>query len=217
VRKLSLTALLAIGLAAPAFGFSGTVNKRGDLDGDSYRELVYTSQVDLPGVDTEFDPTVINVNDRCDSGDFVDERISGRQDNVVFLKLRKIDTRKGKEVFFDMRSGASARQGESRVVAWRKHSGATCRKARDLFKYRSTHPTHAPSGTNGEVSSFDVKVRERARRFRGKEVVLSEVFTRPGDPLCCGTVRKLSYWRYSRKRDKYIRYKTKIKRRRPTS
>jgi hypothetical protein len=217
VRKLSLTALLAIGLAAPAFGFSGTVNKRGDLDGDSYRELVYTAQVDLPDVDTEFDPTVINVNDRCESGDFVDERISGRQDNVVTLKLRKIDTRKGREVFFDMRSGASARQGEARVVAWRKHSGATCRRARDLFKYRSTHPTHPPRGTNGEVSSFDVKVRERARRFRGKEVVLSEVFTRPGDPLCCGTVRKLSYWRYSRARDKYIRYKTKIKRRRPTS
>ena len=217
MRKLSLTALLAIGLAAPAFGFSGTVNKRGDLDGDSYRELVYTAQVDLPDVDTEFDPTVINVNDRCESGDFVDERISGRQDNVVTLKLRKIDTRKGREVFFDMRSGASARQGEARVVAWRKHSGATCRKARDLFKYRSTHPTHPPRGTNGEVSSFEVKVRERARRFRGKEVVLSEVFTRPGDPLCCGTVRKLSYWRYSRSRDKYLRYKTKIKRKRPTS
>jgi hypothetical protein len=212
VRKLALTALLAIGLAVPAFGFSGTVNKHGDLDGDSYKELVYTAQVDLQGVDTEFDPTVINVNDRCSSGDFVDERISGRQDNVVFLKLRKIDTRKGNEVFFDMRSGAAARQGEARVVAWRKHSGPTCRKARDLFKYRTTHPTHAPSGTNGEVSNFDVKVRERAHRFRGKEVVLSEVFTRPGDPLCCGTVRKLSYWRYSRARDKYVRYKTKIQR-----
>jgi hypothetical protein len=211
VRKLSLPALLAIGLAAPAFGFSGKVEKRGDLDGDSYQELVYTSQVDLPG-DTQFDPTVINVNDRCKSGEFVDERISGRQDSLVFLKLRKIDPRKGREVFFDMRSGASARQGEARVVAWRKHSGATCRKPRAIFKYRSTHPTHAPSGTNGEVSSFDVKVRERARRFRGKEVVLSEVFTRAGDPLCCGTVRKLSYWRYSRARDKYVRYKTKIAR-----
>lgn len=215
MRKLLLTPPLVLLLAAPALGFSGTVNKHGDLDGDSYKELVYTAQVDLQGVDTEFDPTVINVNDRCASGDFVDERISGRQDNVVTLKLSKIDTRKGREIFFDMRSGASARQGEARVVAWRKHSGATCRKARDLFKYRSTHPTHPPSGTNGEVSSFDVKIRERAHRYRGKEVVLSEVFTRDGDPLCCGTVRKLSYWRYSRARDKYVRYKTKVQRKRP--
>ena len=126
--------------------------------------------------------------------------------------LRKIDTRRGREVFFDMRSGASARQGEARVVAWRKHSGPTCRKARAIFKYRSTHPTHAPSDTNGEVSSFDVKVRERAHRYRGKEVILSEVFTRSDDPLCCGTVRKLSYWRYSRARDKYVRYKSKVQR-----
>lgn len=215
MRKLSLTALLAIGLAAPAFGFTSTVNKHGDLDGDSYKELVYTAQVDLQGVATEFDPTVINVNDRCDDGSFVDDRISGRQDNVVFLKLRKIDTRKGREVFFDMRSGAAARQGEARVVAWRKSSGPECRKPRNLFKYRSTHPTHKPRGTTGDVGNWAVKVAERAHRFRGKEVILSEVFLRQGEPECCGTVRKLSYWRYSRKRDKYLRYKTKIQRKRP--
>jgi hypothetical protein len=214
LRRLSLTSLLALVLAAPAFGFSGTVTKDGNLDGDSNKESVYTAQVDLPGVADEFDPTTIHVADTC--GDrTIDQRISGRQDGVVALKLRRIDTRRGAEVFFDMRSGASARQGESRVVAWRKHSGAICRKARSLFKYRSTHPTHPPRGTNGEVSSFDVKVRERARRFRGKEVVLSEVFTRDGDPLCCGTVRKLSYWRYSHARDKYVRYKTKVQRKRP--
>ncbi len=214
MRKLSLTALLALALAAPAFGFSGTVTKEGDLDGDANKETVYTAQVDEPGVADEFDPTTIHVSDTCGS-ETIDQRISGRHDNVVTLKLRKIDSRRGAEVFFDMRSGASARQGEARVVAWRKHSGTPCRRARSLFKYRSTHPTHAPSGTNGEVSSFDVKVRERAHRFRGKEVVLSEVFTRPGDPLCCGTVRKLSYWRYSHGRDKYLRYKTKIQRKRP--
>ena len=214
MRKVLLTTLFALALSAPAVGFSGSVTKTGDLDGDSYEEAVYTTQVDLPDVDTAFDPTVIKVYDYCaNTGDVVNERISGRQDGVNFLKLRKIDTRRGREVFFDMRSGAAARQGESRVVAWRKHSGATCRKARDLFKYRSTHPTRRPSGTTGEVSGFSVKVGERARRYRGKEVILSELFLRPGEPECCASVKKITYWRYSRKRDKYLRYKTIVKRR----
>jgi hypothetical protein len=212
VRKLTLTAILALALAAPALGFSGTVTKTGDLDGDSAKETVYTAKVDLPGVADEFDQTEVHVSDTCGSTT-IDQRISGQQDGLVTLKLRRIDTRRGAEVFFDMRSGASARQGEARVVAWRKHSGTPCRKARSLFKYRSTKPTHRPSGTTGEVSSFDVKVRERARRYRAKEVVLSEVFLRPGEPFCCGSVRKLTYWRYSRARDKYLRYRTKVRRR----
>jgi hypothetical protein len=215
VRKLSLTALLALALAAPAFGFSGTVTKTGDLDGDSAKETVYTAQVDLADVDDEFDPTVIRISDTCGSTS-IDQRISGRQDGVVTLKLRRIDTRRGAEVFFDMRSGASARQGEARVVAWRKRSGTPCRKARSLFKYRSTKPTRRPSGTTGEVSTFDVKVRERARRYRGKEVVLSEIFLREGEPFCCGSVKKLTYWRYSRARDKYLRYRTKVTRKAST-
>jgi hypothetical protein len=216
VRKLSLTVLLALALSAPAFAFSGKVTRAGDLDGDAAKETVYTARVDLPGVSDEFDPTEVRVRDSCGST-LVDKRIAGPQDSLVTLKLRRIDTRPGAEVFVDMRSGASARQGEARVVAWRKRSGIPCRKARDLFKYSSIHPTHPPRGTNGEVSGFEVKVGERARRYRGKEVALAEIFTRPGEPLCCGSVKKVSYWRYSPGRDKYVRYKTKVKRKPRTS
>ena len=98
-------------------------------------------------------------------------------------------------------------------MAWRARSGSPCRRARSLFKYRSTRPTRRPRGTIGEVSAFSVKVRERARRYRGKEVVLGESFLREGEPPCCGSVRKLTYWRYSRARDKYVRYRTVVRRR----
>jgi hypothetical protein len=211
VRKLAPAALLALALCSPALAFQGTVTKQGNLDGDAAKESVRSVQVDLPGVADEFDQTEIHVSDTCGSAP-VDQRISGQQDNLVTLKLRRIDTRKGSEVFFDMRSGASARQGEARVVAWRKHSGTPCRKARSLFKYRSTKPTHAPTGTTGEISSFEVKVRERSRRYRGKEIVLSEIFLKKGEPFCCGSVKKVTYWRYSHPRDKYVRYRTKVKR-----
>jgi hypothetical protein len=212
VRKLPLTAVLALVLCAPALGFTSPVTRKGNLDGDAAKETVYSARVDLPGVADEFDPAEVRVSDTCGSTP-VDQRIAGPQDNLATLKLRRIDTRAGAEVFLDMRSGASARQGEARVVAWRKHSGAPCRKARNLFRYRSTKPTHRPSGTTGEVSSFEAKVAERARRYRGKEVVLSEVFLKAGEPLCCGSVKKVTYWRYSRGRDKYVRYRTKVKRR----
>jgi hypothetical protein len=43
--------------------------------------------------------------------------------------------------------------------------------------------------------------------------VLSEIFLRAGEPLCCGSVKKVTYWRYSRRLDRYLRYKTKVRRR----
>jgi hypothetical protein len=211
VRTLTLTALAALVLAAPALGFRGVSDRNGDLDGDAAKETAYTERVDVPGVEDDFDPGVIRIKDTC-GAEVVDQRISARHDGVATLKLRRIDTRRGAEVFYDMRSGASARQGEAKVVAWRRRSGTPCRKARALFKYRSTKPTRAPRGTTGEVSGFVVKVGERARRYRGKEVILAETFLRRGEPSCCGSVKKISYWRYSRARDKYLRYRTVVKR-----
>ena len=212
MRKLFLIALALLLLPASAVAFRGVSDRHGDLDGDSANETVYTERVDLPGVDDEFDPGVIRIRDRC-GAEVVDRRISTSHDGVAALRLRRVDTRRGAEVYFDMRSGASGRLGESKVVAWRRRSGTPCRRPRALFKYRSTRPTRAPSGTTGETSTFVVKLGERARRYRGKEVILSETFLRRGEPECCGSVRKITYWRYSRARDKYLRYRTVVKRR----
>jgi hypothetical protein len=53
------------------------------------------------------------------------------------------------------------------------------------------------------------------RRYRGLEVVLDERFLRPRDWPCCGTVQKLGYYRYSPARDRYVRYRAKLRRLRP--
>lgn len=212
MRKLLLAVGLAVALSARAFGFTGPVTRQGNLDGDAANETVRSARVDLSGVADEFDQTEVRVSDTCGATP-IDRRIAGPQDNLVTLKLRRIDTRRGAEVFVDLRSGAAARLGEARVVAWRHRSGMPCRKPRNLFRYKATNPTRRPRGTTGEVSNFEVKVRERARRYRGKEVVLSEIFLRAGEPLCCGSVKKVTYWRYSRRLDRYLRYKTKVRRR----
>jgi hypothetical protein len=211
VRKLALAPALAVVLCAPALAFQGSVTKRADLDGDAPEEAVSSVRVDIPGVADEFDQTEIRVSDTCGSTP-ISRRIAGPQDNLAKLRLRRIDTRSGADVFVDLRSGAAGRLGEARVVAWRRRSGATCRGPRNLFRYKADKPTRRPRGTTGEVSTFAARVVERAARYRAREVVLTEFFLAESDPACCGSVKKVTYWRYSRGRDKYVRYRTKLRR-----
>jgi len=104
-------------------------------------------------------------------------------------------------VFVDLRSGASGRAGETRLVAWRG-----CRP-RDLFRYDSDRPTRRPHGTV-DVSSFALVVKDIERRFKGLELRLSEGFV-----FCCPSVQKLTYLRYDRRSDRYVRYRTRQVRR----
>jgi len=202
-RLLPLTLVLAV--AAPAVAFQGKETRRGNLDRDRAVEVVRSERVDIKGVANEFDRTKITVSDTC-RGRKVRRRIAGPQDNLVFIRLKRADTRPGREVFVDMRSGAASRQGEVRVMAWRR-----C-KPRGLFVYRTTKPTRAPKGSNGEVGSFTAKLRDVTKRYRGLEVALDERFLDKNDPECCGSFQKVSYWRYDRGRDRYVAYRSVVKR-----
>ena len=156
MRRLALAAAIAGAAAAPAAAFVGPVTLRGDLDGDPPPETVEAVRVDLEGVDDRFDRTAIRVTDSC-RGRSVARRVAGPQDNLATLHLRAVDPRPGKEILVDLRSGASGRAGEARVVAWRR-GGADCRRARSLFSYLSDRPTSAPRGATREVSSFGVRL-----------------------------------------------------------
>ena len=213
MRRVALATGLALALAAPALGYLGPETRRGDLDGDRQDETVRAVRVDVAGVEDMFDATAIEVGDSCPGGP-VNRRIAGPQDNLALLRLRRADTRRGNEVFVDLRSGAAGRLGEARLVAWRRRAGFPCREPRDLFKYLSDRHTRTPRGGNGDISSFLIRLRDVTRRFRGLEVALDERFTRRRDPLCCGSIQKVTYWRYSRARDRYVRYRTVVKYRR---
>ena len=180
-----------------------------DLDGDGGHELVEAVRVDLDGVEDRFDRTKILVRDTC-VGRAVSRTIAGPQDNVALLRLKPIDPRPGREVFVDMRSGASGRLGEGRVVAWRRRG--ECSGPRALFAYRSDRPTRAPARTTGEISYFGLRARELTRRHRGTELILVERFLRRGEPGCCGSVRKTTLLRYSRAKDRYVSYRVRVKR-----
>lgn len=196
--------------AAPAAAFVEPVTLSGDLDGDAARETVQAVRVDVRGVGNAFDRTAIQVRDTC-RGRNVRRRVAGPQDNLATLRLKNLDARRGAEIIVDLRSGASGRLGEARVVAWRR-GGAACRTARSLYTYRSERPTRAPAATIGEVSFFSLRPKELTARFRGAELVLVEQFLKKGEPGCCGSVRKRTLLRYSRGKDRYLPYRTSVRR-----
>jgi hypothetical protein len=116
LRRL-IPVLVPLLLAAPAYGFLGPKTVRGDLDADGAPETVRAVRVDVADVPDEFDQTAIEVSDDCGARGTVTRRIAGPQDNLVLLRLKRADTRRGREVFADLRSGAAGRLGEARLVA----------------------------------------------------------------------------------------------------
>jgi hypothetical protein len=200
VRRAALPTALALLLAAPAAAFLGPQQKRADLDGDGTAETVRALRVPVPGVtDQQFDQTKIEIAAACAT-----RRIAGPQDNLALMRLRNADARKGREVFVDLRSGAAAKLGEARVVAWRG-----CRP-RQLFAYKTDHHTRTPRGGNGDIASFGAGYR-RGKGSRRLDVVLAEDFVRRGDPPSFGAIHKITLWRYSAKRDRYVRIRTRVR------
>jgi hypothetical protein len=212
MRKLALILLPGLVLAPSAAAFIGPEQRDGDLDGDPGTESVQAVRVDIRGVANRFDQTKVRVIDNCD-GQEITADISSVQDNLATLRLKRVDRRRGREVFFDMRSGAAGRLGEARIVAWRPSGGTPCRVPRDLFRYQSDRHTRTPRGGTGDISAFDVDVRDFTKRYRGLEVRLVENFLRRGEPSCCGSLEKTTFWRYSTARDRFVRYgRARVKR-----
>ena len=191
-------------LTSIALGASRTTN----LDGDAGRERVTTST----RPDRVFGRrTIVRISDRCPGGS-LRRVVSGRNERLQFLKVVNADTRRAKEVFFTIRSGAAGRGGESRLVAWRRTGDPrVCRTPQYLFRYSIDRATRRPRGTES-VAGFDVTLGERESRFPGREVLLRERFVRAGEAFCCPSVTKRSFYRYDRAGDRYVKYRTSVRR-----
>ena len=202
-RPLLAITALAFALAGPAAAWVGPEQKRGDLDGDGVPEIVKAQRVGLQ--------TKVVVEDTC-HGALRQRRIAGPQDNLALLRLKQVDPLPGRQVFVDLRSGAKAVLGEARLVAWRRKGTDACGGPHSLFAYKTDHHTRTPRGGSGDIASFDVRLRELKRAYRGPEIKLEERFYRPGEPAVSpGSIRKLTYWRYSAHFDRYIKYFTRLR------
>ena len=195
--------MLLLAAAAPAAAFVKPLVRRANLDGDSARETIRVSNVGPKG---GFQRTQVRVTDSCPTA--VDRRIAPVHDNLQTLRFVHADRRKGNEIFLVFRDGARSALGEARLVAWRPHAGQQCRAPKALFDYDTDRHTKTPKGGNGDIAFFDASIRNITRRYRGPEIAIDERFTAPSDPPSFGSLKKVTRYRYSAKRDHYVRYQT---------
>ena len=214
VRLLSVLVLAAIATTVPAYALYKPKTVSGQLDADPDIEQV--KAVDVPDASDptnhDLSQTAVDVLDNCPSGP-TEQRIAGPEETLVTLRLVNADTRPGKEAFVDLRSGASGRHGELRLVGLRPSAAgsAVCAIPHDDFSYSSTHPTRHPRGANA-LTDFELTVKDLTHRFKGKELRLLEGWAKPSDPLCCPSFEKTTLYRYDRKKDRYVRYASKVTR-----
>ena len=211
VRRATLIALLALTVAAPAAAFDRAITRQADLDGNGDRETVRVRAFRAPADTGDFDRTQVRVADDCPDGR-IDLRIAPIHENLELMRIRRADTRRGNEVFLVLRDGARSVLGEARLVAWRRVRGQPCRRPRPVFVYDSDRHTATPPGGNGDIAAFFTSLRNVTNRFRGREVAIDERFVAEGDPPSFGSIKKVTYWRYARKRDRYVRYRTVTRR-----
>jgi hypothetical protein len=206
MRKLLALSVLVLAAAAPAAAFVEPVTRHGDLDGDPASETVRATAI---GPKDGFQRTQVRIADSCPAA--VDRRIAPLHDDLQLLRLRRADRRKGSEVFLILRDGARSALGEARLVAWRPHSGQQCRAPKPLFVYDTDHHTRTPAGGNGDIAFFTARIRDVTKRYRGPEIAIDERFSRAGDPPNFGSIKKITYWRYSPTKDDYVHYKTVVR------
>jgi hypothetical protein len=207
VRRLVPIALLVLLLAAPADAFRRQITRHGDLDGDPRHETVRVRPVLPPDAQTDFQRTHVRVADSCPGGD-VNVRIAPIHDDLELMRLKRADLRRGSEVFLILRDGARSVLGEVRLVAWREASGQPCRRPKPLFIYDSDRHTRTPPGGTGDIASFTASIRDITRVYAGLEIAIDERFLGPSDPPSFGSLKKVTYWRYSPTRDRYVHYRT---------
>jgi hypothetical protein len=168
-----------------------------------------------PCGENEFSRRRIVVEDSCPGGGTHQKTISSVQDTVDRFRVTEVDGKtKRPEIFFDMRSGATGRGGEIRVVRYSSSGALPCQpgKAHRLFRYpaRSTLGP-VPRGAAGH-DGFSASLGDYGRRYAGKEIRVIETYVDRDDAFCCPSFRRITYFRFSRARDEYARYRTHVTR-----
>jgi hypothetical protein len=223
-RAASTAAAVLAAFILPAVALSRPITKPKtvNLDGDPALEQVIPQEVcEAPaggataavcGPD-QFAQRRIVIEDTCNGVPY-SRVVSTEQEAVIKLVVSNFeDLTPRPEIFFDLRSGAAARVGEIGIVSW--EDGATaadCPVARTLFRYPSKRTSGRLPRRAKAVSSFDAVLRDRSKRFGGKELRLTEFYVDRNDPLCCASFRRVTWFGYSAGRDLYVRFKTRLSR-----
>jgi hypothetical protein len=152
------------------------------------------------------------IQDTC-VGEPYTRAASSVQDWVDRLRVVETDGATSRpEIFFDLRSGATGRGGDVRVVRYGDRKGGARPKTHTLFHYPTTKTLGPiPRGAAGR-DSFSAFVRDYRKQSRGKEIRLVETYVDRDDAFCCPSFRRVTYFRFARNPDTYVRYRTRVRR-----
>ena len=195
-----------------------------DLDGDGTNETVrvretacYSAQgtSDPPCSRSEdvFRTLVVEVADTCAGGQGPGERVltlSREMDYVSAARIIDADRDgQARELAFELRAGASARGVQAKIVAFRVGADGCVAVRRTLFSYpRGDSIGRRPKGSSFSTGSLQIK--DFTKRYGGLELRTIESYARGGDPGCCPTYERTTYWRFDRAKDRYRTYRTKL-------
>ena len=161
----------------------------------------------------QFPQRRIEVTNAC-AGKPYTYAISSVQDFVDRLRVTEADGATARpEIFFDIRSGASGRGGEARVVRIRDEGPQGCPPGVErLWSYPSRSTLgRVPRGASGH-DSWSPTLRDFSRHFKGKEIRLRETYVDRNDAFCCPSFARTTFFRFNRAKDRYVRYSTRVKR-----
>ena len=147
--------------------------------------------------------------DRC-AGRTAVHRLSGPYHSVGRLAVRQLDgvTRRP-EIFFSLSSGAAGHVGVIKVVHFHAVRRGACPVPATLFRYSPDRPP-LPPPPGLEPINFWAQVRDWSRAFPGREIRLEEGLLGPNDkPLCCPSTGRVTFFRYSPDRERYVVYRTR--------
>ena len=189
-----------------------------DLDGDGTNETVRAHELVCCGQHGRTAPPCakdvlrslyVEVADDCSGG----EHSFPLSREMDFMSLAKIVDADGDgqahELAFEARAGATGRGVQAKVVAFRPGPGGCVAVRKTLFSYPQPATIgRRPHGTT--FASGQIAIKDFAPRLRGLELRTSETYARPGDPGCCPSYRRVTYWRFVSSSQTYRPYRTKL-------
>ena len=211
MRRVALSALLAAASAyAPAAG-AQVAPVVANLDGDPAVERVVPRNTENAN-GRAWGLWHFVLVDSCD-GATRRYRLSPRYTGPDRLEVRQVDwyTRRP-EVFFELRLGGGGHIGVAKVVRLAGRAGRGCPTPVTLFRYSTHDPPFAdPKGFGGPVD-FRVEISNRTTRYRGSEIRLEERYIRPYASLADHRRRRVTLFRFSPLRNRYVPYSTRVSR-----
>ena len=125
--------------------------------------------------------------------------------HVVTAELVQADARGPRELLAVVKGAAG--RGAAKVVRLRQRS-SSCPRPYALFSYDASQPADPPA-PGFTAAGFRVEAVELARRYRGRELRLTEDFQMP--PMLSSLQRE-TLFRYDVARDRYVAYATQTNR-----